>query len=37
MVGCCEHGNDMYEIYQKDQQMNFDFINIILVCSVTVQ
>jgi hypothetical protein len=36
-VGCCELGNDIYEIYQKDQQMHFGFINIILLYSGVVQ
>ena len=36
MVGFCEQGNDMYEIYLKDQQMHFGFINVILLYSGVV-
>jgi hypothetical protein len=36
-MGFCEQGNDMDEINQKDQQMHFGFINVILLYSGIVQ
>ena len=35
MMGFCEQGNGMDEIYQKDQQMHIGFINVILLYSGT--